>query len=98
MTFRWSAVVWEASLDAMTEKRVWADALALPAHERKTLARELLEGVEGDAPDPEQLAEIERRLDDVEAGTATLVPWEEMRERLVGWGGGGGGRRGSACR
>ncbi len=79
----------------MTEKRAWAEALALPAHERRALASELLASVEGDDVDPAQLAEIERRLDDVEAGSATLVPWAEMRERLVGW---AGGRRGSARR
>ena len=66
---------------------MWEDALALPAEEREALARALLDSVEagsaveGDA----QLAEIERRLDSIEDGTAELVPWGEMQDRLRGW-------------
>lgn len=32
--------------------------------------------------DTEQLAEIERRLAAIEAGTMPLHPWEEAKERL----------------
>ena len=61
------------------------DALRLPGDERARLARELIESLEG-PPDEEVqrlwLAEIERRVQEVQAGTVSLLEWDEIRGRI----------------
>ncbi len=73
--------------------QVWEDALALPVEEREALARALLDSVSesSDVGEAAQLVEIERRLDSIDDGTAELVPWGEMHDRLRGWAGAGRG-------
>lgn len=65
---------------------IFRDAADLPEHDRATLAGLLIESLEGE-PDPGVEAawsvEIERRVREVEAGTARLIPWEEVRQRLL---------------
>ncbi len=68
----------------MTEKAdaLLRAALALPAEDRAELATSLIDSLDA-APDDEVEAawqeEITRRLDDLRAGRAKLIPWEEVR-------------------
>lgn len=66
-------------------RRVWDDALALPAEEREALAFELLQSVDaGVEPggDAALIAELERRARAVADGTADVVDWPAVREAL----------------
>jgi putative addiction module component (TIGR02574 family) len=65
---------------------IFRDASELSERERATLAGLLIESLEGD-PDPDVeaawLAEIERRVADVDSGRVKTIPWEEVRRRLL---------------
>jgi putative addiction module component (TIGR02574 family) len=64
---------------------VLADALRLDEHARAELAAELLPSLDGPAdPDAEAqwAAEIERRVAAIDAGTAAVEPWEDVRRRI----------------
>ena len=66
-------------------KAVLAEALRLDPDSRAELAAELLASLDGPAdPDAEVAwtAEIERRVAAIEAGTANLEPWEDVRRRI----------------
>jgi putative addiction module component (TIGR02574 family) len=69
-----------------TFTELWREAVELTEEERASLAGLLIESLEGE-PDPDVeaawAAEIERRVAEVENGTAKTVPWEEVRRRLV---------------
>lgn len=66
-------------------EQVYQSALALPAAERLMLVEALL--AECDAP-PAQYseeswrAEIQRRSAEIDAGTAILTPWPEVKRRV----------------
>jgi putative addiction module component (TIGR02574 family) len=66
-------------------KKLFSAALSLPTRERADLAHELLRSLD-ESEDPDAaaawLAEIERRAREVEAGTAELVDWAAVRQRL----------------
>jgi putative addiction module component (TIGR02574 family) len=61
------------------------EALRLDRDARAELASELLASLDGPG-DPtaeaEWNAEIERRLADLDAGRVTLVPWDEVKQRV----------------
>ena len=60
-------------------------ALALPVDERAALANALLESLEG-ADESVQEAwdkEVARRIEDLKAGEAVTVPWEELHCELL---------------
>jgi putative addiction module component (TIGR02574 family) len=64
---------------------VLADALRLNEQARAELAAELLASLDGPAdPDAEAqwAAEIERRVAAIEAGAATVEPWDEVKRRI----------------
>ncbi len=64
---------------------VLADALRLDTKSRAELAAELLASLDGPAdPDAEAAwaAEIKRRVAAIEAGTAKLEPWEQVKHRI----------------
>ena len=65
---------------------VFRDAAALSEQDRATLAGLLIESLESE-PDPgveaAWAAEIERRVAELDAGTVTTIPWEEVRQRLL---------------
>ena len=69
-----------------TFTELWREAVELTEEERASLAGLLIESLEGD-PDADVetawAAEIQRRVAEVESGTARTVPWEEVRRRLV---------------
>jgi putative addiction module component (TIGR02574 family) len=58
-----------------------ARAMTLPTRDRARLAEELLESLEGETDSSSEDAwdqEIERRVSEVEAGTAKLIPAEDV--------------------
>ena len=62
-----------------------ADALRLDTDSRAELVAELLASLDGPAdPDVEAAwaVEVERRLAEIDAGTATLEPWEDVKRRI----------------
>ena len=64
---------------------VLAEALRLDPDSRAELVAELLASLDGPAdPDAEAAwaAEIERRVAAIEAGTARLEPWENVKRRI----------------
>ncbi len=66
-------------------EQLFQSALALPEDERLQLVEALLaeydQAVEGPL-DEAWLAEIRRRSAQIEAGTATLTPWPEVKRRV----------------
>lgn len=69
----------------MDSKQLLAEALRLPEEERAAIAGELIESLETDV-DPEAeaawSAEIRARLERIDAGLASVVPWSEARRRI----------------
>jgi putative addiction module component (TIGR02574 family) len=66
---------------------VLADALRLDDDARAELAAELLASLDGPADsDADQAwdAEIERRIEAIEAGDILLEPWDEVKRRIEG--------------
>ncbi|WP_437575123.1 addiction module protein [Sorangium sp. So ce887] len=66
---------------------VLAEALQLPPEERADVAKRLIASLDGPADEDVEaawLAEVERRLQDVDRGTAKVEPWDAVRERLAG--------------
>jgi putative addiction module component (TIGR02574 family) len=60
-------------------------ALALPPDERTALANTLLDSLEA-ADESVQAAwdeEVARRMQDLQAGKAVTVPWEELHQELL---------------
>jgi putative addiction module component (TIGR02574 family) len=64
--------------------RVLEEALALSVDERARIARELLHSLELEDADASAAwsDEVQRRVDEIEAGTAELEDWEVVRARL----------------
>jgi putative addiction module component (TIGR02574 family) len=69
-----------------TFTELWREAAELTEEERASLAGLPIESLEGD-PDPDVeaawAAEIEKRVAELDAGTAKTIPWEEVRRRLI---------------
>jgi putative addiction module component (TIGR02574 family) len=62
------------------------DFTSLSPVERLQLAQALLESVLETDAEPftaEQMAELQRRLDDIDAGRGSFEPWKTVRERLL---------------
>jgi putative addiction module component (TIGR02574 family) len=71
---------------AMSNDKLRSEVLALPAEQRAELAHVLLESLHEDAdPGAEAawIAELDRRAQAVADGSATLVDWEDARERIT---------------
>jgi putative addiction module component (TIGR02574 family) len=69
----------------MDAKQLLAEALRLSDEERAALAGELIQSLDRDVdPDAEAAwsAEIRARLDRLDAGIATTIPWSEARRRI----------------
>lgn len=65
---------------------VLAEALQLPSEERADVAKHLIASLDEPADENVEaawLAEVERRLQDVDRGTAKVEPWDVVRERLA---------------
>lgn len=66
-------------------KKLLEEALHLEESERATLAGALIESLHGPAESGVEEAwerVIERRVRELEAGTAETIPWSEVRARL----------------
>ncbi len=64
---------------------VLADALRLDSKARAELATELLASLDGPADANAEAAwnaEIDRRIEAIEAGTMRLEPWEQVKQRI----------------
>ena len=61
-------------------------AMKLPPEERAALAVKLIESLDGNALNEDAeaawAAEIERRVQEIKAGTARTIPWKEARARI----------------
>lgn len=64
--------------------KLFEDAQGLPDEERAILALQLLDSVGEPEPEIERAwrEEVRRRLEDIDAGRATLTPWHEARQRI----------------
>jgi putative addiction module component (TIGR02574 family) len=60
-------------------------ALALPADERAALANTLLDSLEAPSQSVEEDwdKEVTRRMQDLKAGKAVTVPWEQLHRELL---------------
>jgi len=60
-------------------------ALALPVEERTALANTLLDSLETAESSVQEAwdEEVARRIDDLKAGKAVTVPWEELHRELL---------------
>jgi putative addiction module component (TIGR02574 family) len=69
----------------MDSKQLLLEALRLPDEERAALAGELIDSLDSEVdPDAEAVwaMEVRARLNAVESGRATIVPWSEARRRI----------------
>ncbi|MBA3886130.1 MAG: addiction module protein [Acidobacteria bacterium] len=65
---------------------LWKEASELSEKDRADLAGLLIESLEGEPDEGVEAAwaaEIERRVEQLEAGTVKDIPWEEVRQRLL---------------
>lgn len=70
----------------MSRNTVLAQALQLPPGERADVAKHLIASLDDPADEGVEvawLAEVERRLQDVDRGTANFEPWEVVRARIA---------------
>jgi putative addiction module component (TIGR02574 family) len=60
-------------------------ALALPVEERAALANTLLDSLETTTESVQEAwdEEVARRMNDLKAGKAVTVPWEELHRELL---------------
>lgn len=71
----------------MDARQLLAEALRLSDEERAALAGELIQSLDSELDADAEAAwsaEIRARLQRVEAGTATTIPWAEARRRIHG--------------
>jgi putative addiction module component (TIGR02574 family) len=76
-----------AILDFMTVEEILEAALKLAPGDRELLIEELTASLDGsfasDEIEQAWMQEIERRSQEIDAGTAELVEWSEVRERIA---------------
>ncbi|MBV9993062.1 MAG: addiction module protein [Alphaproteobacteria bacterium] len=72
----------------MTRSELVAELMKLDPEERRLAAEELWDSVASDVDvshefSEEELAEIERRIEEHERDPSTAIPWETVRARLL---------------
>ena len=70
-----------------TAKRLYDDALQLPDSERAELAAWLIESLDPEVDRDIDAAwdiEIKRRIEELDSGKVTAVPWPEARRMILG--------------
>jgi putative addiction module component (TIGR02574 family) len=70
----------------MNDQELLANVLALPEDQRAQFVEKLLEslGPQTDVWDEAAFAlELKRRSDEIDAGTAELIPWEQLRQEPI---------------
>jgi putative addiction module component (TIGR02574 family) len=68
-------------------KQLYDNALQLPDGERAELAAWLIESLDREVDDDVEAvwdAEIRRRIDELDSGAVTAVPWPEARRMILG--------------
>jgi putative addiction module component (TIGR02574 family) len=66
-------------------EKVLAEALSLATRERAEIAAQLITSLDGEPEEDVEAAwaaEVDRRIEDVEAGRAKLVPWGDVERRI----------------
>jgi putative addiction module component (TIGR02574 family) len=76
-----------ATLEAMTPQQILEAALKLEPGQREQLVEELTASLHGGFASKEieqaWMQEIERRSQEIDAGTADLVDWSEVQARIA---------------
>jgi putative addiction module component (TIGR02574 family) len=70
---------------AKSARELFDEAMKLDPEERATLMRLLIESVDAESEDGVEDAwrvEIERRMAELDSGTAQTIPWEKLRAQL----------------
>ena len=68
-------------------EKVLAEALSLDTRERAEIAAQLIASLDGEPDEDVEAAwaaEVDRRIEQVEAGRAKLVPWDDVERRIEG--------------
>lgn len=71
---------------SLSRKKIFEDALHLDESERAALASLLIESLDMEVEEGVEaawVAEIERRVAELDSGAAITVPWEEVKARLL---------------
>jgi len=66
---------------------LYKKALDLNGRERAALAARLIESLDTEieeGAEAEWLAEVERRMEELDSGKVQSIPWDEVRRRLFG--------------
>ena len=70
-----------------TAKQLYDNALQLPDSERSELAAWLIESLDPEVDRDVEKAwdvEIKRRIDELDSGAVTAIPWPEARRMILG--------------
>jgi putative addiction module component (TIGR02574 family) len=70
---------------AAERETIFHDALELEQSDRAELAKLLIESLDGGADEGVEqawMAEVDRRVTELENGSLQSVPWDEVKERL----------------
>lgn len=68
-------------------RKLFEEAMRLDPEERATLTGLLIESLEPESEDGVEqawVAEIERRMVELDSGAVQTIPWDEVRARLYG--------------
>lgn len=70
---------------ARSGRDLFEEAMRLDPEERATLMRLLIESLDTESEegvDDAWMAEVERRMAELDSGAVQLLPWDELRARL----------------
>ena len=76
-------------------RKLFEEAMRLDPEDRAALAGLLIESLDPESEEGVEeawVAEVERRMAELDSGTVQTIPWEELRARLYGSSGGPGRR------
>lgn len=71
---------------ATSVEELYREALDLGEGERAALAARLIDSLDAEIEEgvePAWLAEVERRIEELDAGKVKTIPWDEVRARLL---------------
>ena len=72
---------------ATSAEELYRKALSLDERERAALAARLIESLDTEIEEGVEaawLAEVERRMEELDSGKVQGIPWDELRARLLG--------------
>jgi putative addiction module component (TIGR02574 family) len=70
---------------AAQRETIFHDALEMEQRDRVELAKLLIESLDGGAEEGVEqawMAEVDRRVTELDSGSVQAVPWDEVKERL----------------